>query len=250
MKDDEYISALERASNCMADAFDANRTAPIPWCGEWKVQDCVHHVGALQHVISGVIDGRPTANFGLFKTLHPPKADDPALGTWFRDGTAALLERFRTTPFDERCWTFSPETPTIAFWARRSTHETFVHAWDAARAAGTTPPAFDLEMLADGVDEYLDLFTSMMRGAHSSPGNGETAHVHCTDTAGEWLVAFPKAGERVLTREHAKGDVAFRGPAEGLLLSFWGRLPAEAAGVEIIGDTALAARWLELVPAV
>jgi uncharacterized protein (TIGR03083 family) len=246
----DYVTALETASSCMADALEADRTAPIPWCGDWTVQDCVHHVGSFQHVISGVIDGRPTATFGLFKTLHPPKADDPALGAWFREGTAALLQRLRETPFDERCWTFSAETPGVGFWARRSTHETFVHGWDVGRAAGTAVPAFDLEMLADGVDEYLDLFTSMMRAANASPGNGETAHVHCTDTAGEWLIAFPSAGERVLTREHAKGDVAFRGPAEGLLLYFWGRIPAAEAGVEIIGDTALADRWTDLVPSV
>jgi hypothetical protein len=73
--------------------------------------------------------------------------------------------------------------------------------------------------------------------------------VHCTDTAGEWLIAFPAAGERVLSREHAKGDIAIRGPAEGLLLYVWGHRQADAAGVETIGDAALAARWRELAPA-
>ena len=250
MTPDEYLRAIESTSKTMADALDANRAAPIPWCGEWKVEDVVHHVGALQHVIAGVIAGRPTANFGLFKTLHPPKADDPALGAWFREGTATLLERFRATPFTDPVWTFTPETPTVEFWARRCAHETFVHGWDAARAAGIDPPQLELAMISDGIDEYLDLFTSMMRGGAGSPGAGETAHVHCTDTAGEWLIAFPEPGARVLTREHAKGDVAFRGPAEGLLLFFWGRLSPEAAGVEIVGDAALAARWFELVPSV
>jgi uncharacterized protein (TIGR03083 family) len=249
MNRDEYLRAIETTSATMADALDANRAAPIPWCGDWKVEDCVHHVGGLQHVIVGVIDGRPTANFGLFKTLHPPKADDPALGAWFRDGTAALLERLRATSFDEPCWTFSPETPTVEFWARRCAHESLVHGWDVARAAGIDPPRVGLELTADAVDEYLDLFTGMMRGA-DAPGAGETAHVHCTDTAGEWLISFPEPGARVITREHAKGDVAFRGPAEGLLLYFWGRIPADRAGVEIIGDTAVADRWFELVPAV
>ncbi|HEX4492751.1 MAG TPA: maleylpyruvate isomerase family mycothiol-dependent enzyme [Acidimicrobiia bacterium] len=250
MRSDEYLDAIEIASNRMADALDADRNAPIPWCGDWTVEDCVQHVGGLQHVIVGVIDGRPAANFGLFKTLNPPKADDPALGSWFREGSAALLDRLRNTAFDELCWTFSSDTPTVEFWARRCAHETFVHGWDVARAAGIEPPTVSAEMVSDGLDEYLDMFTAMMRGAHQSPGAGETAHVHCTDAAGEWLITFPEAGARTLTREHAKGDVAFRGPAEGLLLYFWGRLFAEEAGIEIIGDPALASRWSELVPSV
>jgi hypothetical protein len=37
-------------------------------------------VRGLHHVLTGVIKGRPTANFGLFKTMNPPKATDPGLG--------------------------------------------------------------------------------------------------------------------------------------------------------------------------
>ena len=89
-----------------------------------------------------------------------------------------------------------------------------------------------------------------MRAAAPAPGDGETAHVHCTDTDGEWLVTFPAAGASELRREHAKGDVAFRGPAEGLLLYLWGRVDAADAGVEVIGDDGVVARWRELVPAI
>jgi uncharacterized protein (TIGR03083 family) len=213
------------------------------------VRDVARHVGGLHHVIVGVIEGRPTANFSLFKALEQPAVDDPALGPWLRDGAATLVECLRATPSDTECWSFGPGQ-NVGFWKRRSAHEAFVHGWDAARAAGTPTPTIDAEVAADGIDEYLDLFASMMRGGANAPGAGETAHVHCTDAAGEWLITFPKPGERVLTREHAKGDVAFRGPAEALVLYFWGRLPADEAGVEVIGDTALADRWFELVPSV
>ena len=40
-----------------------------------------------------------------------------------------------------------------------------------------------------------------------------------------------------VTREHAKGDVAVRGPASDLLLVVYGRKPAEE--IDVFGDTSL-----------
>jgi uncharacterized protein (TIGR03083 family) len=246
----EYIASIQSDSDRIVSALASSPDAEIPWCGDWTVKDCAHHVGALHHVVAAVIKGRPTANFGLFKTLDPPSATDPALGPWIAAGTATLVEELRTAYIDEPCWTFWSEVPTVAFWSRRSAHETAVHRWDVERAAGVDIDPMDPVIAADGVDEFLDVFVGMMRGLHATPGAGETVHVHCTDTAGEWLLTLPDTGTRTLTREHAKGDVAFRGPAEGLLLYLWGRLPADAAGVEIVGDAAFAATWRDLVPAI
>ncbi len=49
----------------------------------------------------------------------------------------------------------------------------------------------------------------------------------------------------VVTREHAKGDVAARGTASDLLLFLYGR--ADADRLDVFGDAALLARWRELV---
>jgi len=98
---------------------------------------------------------------------------------------------------------------------------------------------------SDGIDEMLDVFVGLTRVLFSAPGAGESAHLHCTDTEGEWLITFPAEGERVVTREHAKGDVAYRGPAESLLLFLWGR---DGGDVDVVGDPAVADRWRELVP--
>jgi uncharacterized protein (TIGR03083 family) len=246
----EYIASVQSDSDRIVKALASNRDATIPWCGEWTVKDCALHVGGLHHVVADVIAGRPTANFGLFKTLNPPKATDPALGQWISEGTATLVEQLKTTAVDEPCWTFWSEVPTVAFWPRRTTHETAVHRWDVERGAGIDIAPIDPALAADGVDEYLDVFVGMTRGLHATPGAGETVHVHCTDTAGEWLLTLPDTGTRTLTREHAKGDVAFRGPAEGLLLYLWGRLSSEEAGVELVGDAAFASTWRDLVPAI
>lgn len=246
----DYLASIASDSERARRALDANRDRAIPWSDSWTVQDCVQHVGAVHHVVSKVIAGRPTADFGAFGSLDIPDAEDPALGEWVADGTSRLLEQLRTVAPDEECWSWWPEGRTPAFWARRMAHETVVHRWDAESGAGGPPTPIEPALAADGVDEFLDVFVGMTRFRNKAPGAGETAHVHCTDTDGEWLITFPDTGARELRREHAKGDVAFRGPAEGLLLFLWGRVDPAAAGVEVIGDDTVVSRWRELIPPV
>jgi predicted lipid carrier protein YhbT len=71
---------------------------------------------------------------------------------------------------------------------------------------------------------------------------GETMHLHSTDHEGEWLVRMEPDGLRV-SREHAKGDAAVRGPAADLLLVVVGRAPATT--VEVLGDGAVLDRWAQ-----
>ena len=55
---------------------------------------------------------------------------------------------------------------------------------------------------------------------------------------GEWMLVPNESGVAV-SREHGKGDVAFRGSAQILLLALWRRISvdeAAAAGAEVFGD--------------
>src|SRR5262249_11922066 len=124
------------------------------------------------------------------------------------------------------------------FWARRTTHETAMHRWDAQHATGSEQ-AVDPELAADGVDEYLGLLAWFPRRRFPEAG---TIHLHATDTPGEWLIRFARVGLDV-GREQAKGDVAVRGPASDVLLALFGRKPADA--VELFGDGALFERFRE-----
>ena len=69
-------------------------------------------------------------------------------------------------------------------------------------------------------------------------------HLHATDGDGEWLVRLGADGV-VVTREHAKGDVALRASASDLLLFLYGRRDASVG--EVFGDAALLDRWQQLV---
>jgi uncharacterized protein (TIGR03083 family) len=245
----DYTAAIEAHSARLVAALAANRDAPIPWCGDWTVADCAQHVGSVHHVVAQVVADRPAANFELFATLERPDASDVALGAWLADGTAALVRAVRAAEPAEPAWSWWPSDATVGFWARRMAHETLVHRWDAERGAGIDAASVDVALAADGVDEFLEIFVATTRALHRAPGAGETVHVHCTDTDGEWLIALPAPGTYEFRREHSKGDVALRGPAESLLLFCWGRVTADEAGIEIIGDASIARRWRDLAPA-
>ena len=244
------IDVVAAESARVVAALEAGRARKIPWSDDWTVQDCAQHVGAVHRVVAQVIEGRPTTTFAAFREVAIPDASDPALGQWIVASTAALLDQLNAVPPEEPCWSWWPDGGSVRFWGRRMAHETLVHRWDAELGAGVAMAPMDPAVASDAIDEYLEIFLARARGQFTAPGAGETAHVHCTDADGEWLVTFPDAGASELRREHAKGDVAFRGPAEGLLLFLWGRVDADDAGVEVIGDDGVRDRWRELVPAI
>ena len=246
----DFADVIASESARLVAALDASPDAALPWCGSWTVKDCALHVGAAHHVVAKVIEGRPTTDFGYFASLDKPDVSDPALGAWVAEGTAALLDQLGRTSPDDVCWSWWPTGGNVGFWARRMAHETLVHRWDVEQGAGGTPAPMDPAVASDSVDEYLDVFVGLVRHLGSSPGAGESVHVHCTDGPGEWLLSFPAPGQRELRREHAKGDVALRGTAEGLLLYVWGRQGAAEAGVDVVGDQAMLGRWRELIPTI
>jgi uncharacterized protein (TIGR03083 family) len=244
----DNIAVIEAEGARIVAALDANRDGRIPWSDSWTVSTVAQHVGGVHHVVAQVIEQRPAGDFGLFSSLARPERDDPALGSWVAEGTAALAAQLRATDPAEVCWSWWPEGGNAGFWRRRMAQETLVHRWDAERGAGIAGDRMDPAVAADGIDEYLDVFVAVTRMLNSAPA-GPSIHVHCTDTEGEWLLDLPVGGERVLTREHRKGDVALRGAAEDLLLVAWGRVTPAEAGVEVVGDATVLDRWSELLPA-
>lgn len=244
----DFLELIEAEAARSWAALTADRTGRIPWSDGWTVQECAQHLGTVHRWVAGVVAGRPDADWGVRATIDPPEPASPALDAWAVDSTASLLRELRATDPADACWSWWPEASDVSFWHRRMAHETLVHRWDLELGAGVAIEPMDPAVAADGVDELLDVFVGMSRFLHAAPGAGESFHLHCTDTDGEWLLVCNAAGERELRREHAKGDVAYRGRAEDLLLFGWGRIGAEDGGIEVLGDPAVHARWSELVP--
>jgi uncharacterized protein (TIGR03083 family) len=243
----DYASIIEAESARIVAALEANRAGSIPWSDRWTVAHCAKHVGVTHHVVSRVIEDRPIADFGLIATLDAPDKSDPGLGSWVASGTAALAAQLRTTDPESECWSWYAEGRDARFWARRMAQETLVHRWDAEIGAGVVMAPMDPNVAADGVDEYLDIFTATSRALAHSPA-GPSISWETTDANTGWLLRLPAEGQRVLAREHSRGDLALRGPAEGLLLFAWGRLDPADAGIEIDGDTTVLDEWKALIP--
>ncbi|MFM7872062.1 MAG: hypothetical protein ACKPBG_10320, partial [Actinomycetota bacterium] len=101
------------------------------------------------------------------------------------------------------------------------------------------------DIVLDGIEEY---FATIVPGAiarrKKTPPTG-SLHLHCTDGSGEWLATVNDSGTVDLRHEHAKGDVAWRGPALDLFAALWGR---SRPGVEVLGDPDVSRQWSELAP--
>ena len=164
--------------------------------------------------------------------------DRAAYPDWIEAGAAEFVATVGAADPMRDCWSWGVDQH-VGFWARRMAHETCIHRWDAQSATGEQQ-AIDADFAIDGIDERLDNLGPSMNfnpdGAAALHGTGETVHFHATDADGEWLLRFGPDGFTV-AHEHAKGDVAVRGPANDLLLYLVGRRDLE--GLEIFGDVAV-----------
>ena len=117
---------------------------------------------------------------------------------------------------------------------------------DAQLARGAADPV-EAELAADGIEEVFLLATS--RAAEMRVGSKRadrtersmTLHLHGTDyTPAEWLLTLDSDGIQV-TREHAKGDLALKGPVSDLELLLYQR--PTLGNVDRFGDESVLAAF-------
>ena len=231
----QYFAALAVESAAFDEAVSAcPLSAPVPSCPEWTVADLVYHLGGVHRFWAAVVAQRLSSPSGVERPLRPPPED---LVAWAREQASALQAALAGAEPATPVWTWAAQQD-VGFVDRRMAQETAVHRWDAQLAAGAPEP-IDPALASDGVDEFL---TVMVADPRFTRPIGGSVHLHATDTPGEWLVTDRDDGAVLVTREHAKGTVALRGPADRLLLALWGRLPLE--DLEIIGERSVAERLL------
>jgi uncharacterized protein (TIGR03083 family) len=231
----DYPSAVSSDAEALASVLDQGPLdAPVPTCPAWTLSELGGHLGWVHRWANEVVrTGQPPEGFDAGQP-------DDDVGGWLRDGAATLVETLRGVDLDAPCWNFTSSPQVAAFWPRRQAIETAIHRWDAQNVLGRRE-RIDADLASDGVDELLTVMRRRPRGLEGS------VHVHCTDVAGEWFMRFAPDGTFEATREHAKGDVALRGPASDLLLALWGRMPLDAPGLETIGDGPLLAGFVAAV---
>lgn len=224
-----YLQLLHADGAKLAAVVETHPSATVPSMPGYDTGSLLVHTGAVHRWFLACMDADARVDHD---TIELPPAD---FLTWFRQGLDELASVLARRGPDSPTWTWGSD-PTTRFWYRRAANETAMHRWDAQNAVGAEEP-IDAGLAVDGIDE---LFDEMLTVREPPRGQGETIHLHATDVAGEWLLRLEQSGTSV-TREHAKGDVAARGPASDLLLVLYSRLPVES--VETFGDASLLERW-------
>jgi uncharacterized protein (TIGR03083 family) len=240
----DHIADLERDGRALlAAARAAGLDAPAAACPGWNVSRLVGHAGKVLErtaiVVSEGLDSPPPSE----RLVRFP--DDDTAFARFADVLDATVAALGAAEPDRSCWNFTGDDLTAGFWRRRMANEIAVHRADA-EIAGGTPSTVDPARAVDGIDELVTVMIPFSARVKGTDVTG-SYHLHCTDTEGEWLTVLD-AGEATTTREHAKGDLAVRGPASPLFLWAWNRAEVGADGLESFGDTALLERWASLVP--
>ncbi len=239
----DFASALRDATGQLGEVVALQPGLLVPSCPGWTVERLVVHVGRIQQwVATALLAPDP----GPVDPISRP-AVGTDLSAWITTGAEQLLDAL-----DQVGPTGAVRAPgwenSAAWWQRRMTHETVIHAWDAGSAAGMAPK-IDRWLATDGIDEALNELAPV-RLDRTTFGVAATIHLHCTDTpegaepqtpdAGEWLLTI---GPDLVTtaRVHGKGDVAVRAAASDLLLWVWGRTNAD--GLEVFGDAEVLGRY-------
>ncbi|MCU1366501.1 MAG: hypothetical protein JWN39_2140 [Ilumatobacteraceae bacterium] len=235
MDTSQYLAAIAAdAAALRTAAVTAGLDAQVPSCPGWTIADLLRHVGEVHLFWSTIVRTRAAS---VSDVARPTTVEDAVALAAFDARLADLLSILGDTEPTTSVWTWSDDH-TVGFVQRRMAHETAVHRWDAEGAAGTITP-IAAALASDGIDEFLEHFLPDVLDG-SEPVGG-SVHIHCGDVAGEWTIRPNDDGYDV-TREHAKGDCALRGPASDLLLVLWRRLGTDA--IDVVGDAGVAARFV------
>jgi uncharacterized protein (TIGR03083 family) len=224
----------------------ADLDVPVPTCPEWTLRQLVTHVGRGDRWAATIVETRADEPVDP-RTVSDgrPPSEPGAVAEWLVAGAQRVADAVAGAPADTTVWTFAGPQPA-RWWVRRRVHEAAVHRADAAIALGVgfeVPP----ELAADGVSEWLSLLAA--RPASEPPLEGSaTLHLHALDgglgEAGEWIVRSDGAGV-AWEHGHAKATVAVRAAAADLLLAVLRRIPPDDARLQVFGEAAVLARWLD-----
>jgi uncharacterized protein (TIGR03083 family) len=232
---------------------------PIPTCPDWTLRELAVHVGRVHRWAAQIAASRAAAPPG-FRSLPDGRFPDGPLAqaAWLADGASRAVAAIAEAGADP-VWAFGALAPA-SFWGRRMSHETMVHAADAALAAGLEPD-LPAGLAADAIDEWLTVLMPPPPG-QADPraqvlGAGVALHVRTTDVTGpgpgEWVIRHGTGGVNVIglagsggtgAGGHPAGDVVLAGPAGAVLLVLLRRLPPAGPAVAVTGDRAVLDRWL------
>jgi uncharacterized protein (TIGR03083 family) len=240
---DELVEIVRVNGAALVAATQDHLDAPVPTCGDWTVGRLLGHIGRVYKSTATILAARATT----------PPTDKPAppgadVVEYVTEAHASVADALAATRADDDIWNWSAGRPAPAlFWARRMAYETLVHRADGDLAVGRAPARDEIPAAtaADGVDEFLEVMLPRQQERAPATDLTGTLHLHATDDAlpggaGEWLLTLSPTSCDI-SRGHAKGDAALRGPAYDLLLVLYNRLRPDA--LDAHGDERLLSAW-------
>lgn len=257
---ERLLEVYEAKGAQMASVSPEALALPVPTVAGWTVEDVIRHTGKVHRRVLAYLTAPIDADPGEVARSVADLSPGPACLPEYRDAHAALGRRLAALDLDAPVATFTGPQPG-GFWARRQAHELAVHLVDVDDALreshGGDSASFEEDVAVDGVEEWLDVFLPLwQRRAGRLPEDldARSIHLHGTDPstpgpdgsdlAAEWLISVSD-GAAVVSKGHAKGDVAVRGSAPDLLLVLWRRRPLTA--VDLVGDAAVFDRLVDLI---
>ena len=236
----QYLESLRRSIGEVVKISTGNLDVDVSDCPGWKVSDLLTHVGLVFTMVDAIVIPRSQERVGPGPESQP--ADGQDLFEWFIERSESVVQSLENIDPAESLWTWS-DRQDAGFYFRRMANEVAVHVCDLQRAL-SLPVVMDRALACDGVDElYIDMMTGWAKRFGKTFPQG-SLHLHCTDGEGEWLIV-PADDRIIVSHEHAKGAVAWRGSAVALILSAWGR---SDTGIEIYGDADISDQWLNFAP--
>ncbi|WP_010539807.1 maleylpyruvate isomerase family mycothiol-dependent enzyme [Dietzia alimentaria] len=230
---------------------EVDLATPVPSCPDWTVHDLVAHIGTANwwggaNVRDANPDARARGMRAVMESAPPATEGAAALAGWYADLAVDALEIYTDGDPDDPAWTFAGPG-RAGYWMRRQLHETVIHRWDLEKAlqgsSGTTPLSEDVAV--DTVDEFCTSMRPLM--ALLSGELPATLRVRAMLQAPEGLAsgAEPVGAldpgsdlEWVLPGADGAPEAVVTGPPETLALLLWGRVDADAPGLEVTGDRA------------
>jgi uncharacterized protein (TIGR03083 family) len=229
---DFWLAALRADGPALQDAVtQAGPDVAVPSCPGWTVADLTEHLTALLHQARELAP-RGATDRPAQPVVTEPRPPWPDALDGLRRELTGTIETLDAVDAGAPAWNWAPQPKVAGFWHRRMAHEVSVHRWDAQNAVGRPVP-IETKLAADGVNEVLDTYLPAGRRKGPTDLHG-VVHLIATDASYDWFVRLRGAGIALLdtgtildTDDHHPRAEA-RGTASDLLLTLWGRRPAEA----------------------
>ena len=225
----EFLGAIARHSDGLADAADGNLAAAVEHCPGWTAADLVAHLTDVQWFWATIVEERLSAPPEAER--RPARAEPDQLVPALRSATDRLVRVLAAAPAGDHVYTWAPAQQDVAFVLRHQVQEAAVHHWDAAHARGAEV-VIEAAIASDAVEEFLTFSVSSDADPAEPPRPALDGTFALRAEGGVWTVTDGDAPGTVAWTPDFRDDIpTVAASAADLLLWLYGRVGLDTSGV-------------------